>query len=258
MDRKTEVADITGFYDRISGDYDRMTGFEQRFVRERPFIRMLVDRHGIRTALDAGTGTGFHALLLAQLGVRVTAVDISPTMIAALDDHAASMGAAITTFVTSFRELPERVREPQDAIFSLGNTVAHASSYNELVEFLVAFHRVLKPGGILLLQLLNYRRILATKESTQLVREEGNTRFVRWYAYEDSRVRFNITREYAGDAQPASTISVLLTPFTDDDLRAALAAAGFTGVRIYGSIAMEVYEADRSKDCVVLAQVPGA
>lgn len=256
MDQKTDVDDITGFYDLISGDYDRMTGFEQRFVRERPFIKMLVDRHSIRTALDAGTGTGFHALLLAQLGVQVTAVDISPAMIAALDDHAASMGVAITTLVAPFRELPDWIRKPQDAIFSLGNTVAHASSYDELVASLVAFRRVLRPGGMLLLQLLNYKRILATKESTQIVREEGNTRFVRWYAYEDARIRFNITREYAGDVQPASTISVLLTPFTDDDLRAGLAAAGFADVRIYGSIAMETYEADRSKDCVVLAQVP--
>jgi glycine/sarcosine N-methyltransferase len=257
MDQKTDIADISGFYDRISGDYDRMTGFEQRFVRERPFIKMLVDRHGIQTVLDAGTGTGFHALLLAQLGVQVTAVDISPAMITALDAHAGSMGVAITTLVAPFRELPDRVRKPQDAIFSLGNTMAHASSYAELVDFLVAFRRVLKPGGMLLLQLLNYKRILATKESTQIVREEGDTRFVRWYAYEDNRVRFNITREYAGDVRPATTISVLLTPFTDDDLRAGLAAAGFADVRIYGSIAMEPYETERSRDCVVLAQTPG-
>ena len=256
MDQRTDVADITGFYDRISGDYDRMTGFEQRFVRERPFIKMLVDRHGIRTAVDAGTGTGFHALLLAQLGVQVTAVDISPTMIAALGDHAATMGLAVTALVAPFRDLPDRIREPQDAVFSLGNTVAHASSYDELVEFLMAFRRVLKPGGILLLQLLNYKRILVTKESVQVVREEGNTRFVRWYDYEDARIRFNITREYAGDTQPATTISVLLTPFTDDDLRRGLLTAGFGDVHIYGSIALEAFEADRSKDCVVLAQVP--
>jgi ubiquinone/menaquinone biosynthesis C-methylase UbiE len=254
MDQKTEVADIAGFYDRISGDYDRMTGFEQRFVRERPFIKMLVDRHGIQTALDAGTGTGFHALLLAQLGVHVTAVDISPTMIAALDDRAAAMGIAVTTLVASFRELPERVREPQDAIFSLGNTMAHASSYIELVESLVAFLRVLKPGGTLLLQLLNYKRILASRESTQIVREEGNTRFVRWYSYEGTRIRFNITREYVDGEQPPTTISVLLTPFTDDDLRGALLTAGFGDIRSYGSIALEAFETD----CVVLAQVPVA
>jgi glycine/sarcosine N-methyltransferase len=256
MDRKTDVADITGFYDSISGEYDRMTGFEQRFVRERPFIKMLVDRHGIQTALDAGTGTGFHALLLAQLGVQVTAVDISPAMISALEGHAASMGVSIATVVAPFRDLPDLIRKPQDVVFSLGNTMAHASSHDELVEFLVAFRRVLRPGGMLLLQLLNYRRVLAAKESTQIVREEGDTRYVRSYAYEDTRVRFNITREYAGGVQPANTISVLLTPFTDDDLRAGLVAAGFADVRIYGSIAMETYETDRSKDCVVLAQAP--
>lgn len=257
MDRTTDLTSIAGFYDRLSDDYDRMTAFEQRFVKERPFIKLLVDRHAIHTAVDAGTGTGFHALLLARLGVRVTAVDLSPAMIEVLHRHAAAMETQVTGIVARFTELPDRIAGAQDAVFSLGNTLAHAATQDELVASLTAFRRILRPGGVLFLQLLNYRRILAARERIQMVREVGDLRFTRWYAYEGKRVRFNVTREQAGGKEP-ETISLLLTPFTDRDLKAALETAGFVGVTFHGSIAMEPFSPRESRDCAVLARVaPG-
>ena len=58
------LAGVTQFYDNLADDYDAMTGFEKRFVHERPFFNLLMQRYGITSALDAGAGTGFHSLLL--------------------------------------------------------------------------------------------------------------------------------------------------------------------------------------------------
>jgi len=63
---------IAKFYDLLAPDYDGMTGFADRFARETPAFQTLVRRYGIRQALDAGCGTGFHSILLSQLGVTVT------------------------------------------------------------------------------------------------------------------------------------------------------------------------------------------
>jgi ubiquinone/menaquinone biosynthesis C-methylase UbiE len=71
---------VAKFYDALAPDYDTMTGFQKRFVHEKPFFRLLVEKYKIRTVLDAGCGTGFHSLLLAQLGVQVTAIDVSPVI----------------------------------------------------------------------------------------------------------------------------------------------------------------------------------
>ena len=252
----TDPSDIPAFYDWLSQEYDRMTSFEERFARERPSIQALVEAHGIRTALDAGTGTGFHALLLAQLGVRVTAVDISPAMIEALTRHAADMGIGVTGLIGSFAEIPDLVHSPQDAVFSLGNTLAHSESRQDLLSTLTAFRRVLRPGGILLAQLLNYRRILSSRESVQMVRETGSMRFVRWYEYVGDRVRFHVTRELIGSNEPAVTRSVVLRPVTDDELGVILPEAGFEDIRFAGGIAMETYDPLTSKDCVVTARNP--
>lgn len=256
MDQKTEILDIAGFYDRLSADYDVMTGFEQRFVRERPFIKLLVDRHRIATAIDAGTGTGFHAILLARLGVRVTALDLSMSMIAALRAHAVEEKLQIDTVVGSFDQIPGLVKDPQDAVFSMGNTLAHMSDATALESALAAFRQVLRPGGIMVLQLLNYKRILASKERVLADKTESGVRFVRWYDYEGSRIRFNITVEHVDGSVPTETRSVALTPFTDDDLVAAARRAGFGEVSTHGSIAFEPFEAERSRDTVILAHVP--
>ena len=69
------------FYDTLSDDYDSMTMFEQRLIKEESLFRTLVEKYKIKAALDAGSGTGVHSLLLAQTGVKVTAVDISRKML---------------------------------------------------------------------------------------------------------------------------------------------------------------------------------
>lgn len=256
MDQRTDTIDIAGFYDRLSGDYDRMTGFDQRFVRERPFIKLLVDRHRIAQAVDAGTGTGFHAIVLARLGVHVTAIDIAPAMVAALRERAAREDLRITGLVGAFEELPALVARPQDAVLSMGNTLAHMASSGELVATLEAFRQVLRPGGLVFIQMLNYKRILAAKEKVLADKIENGIRFVRWYNYEGSRIRFHITRTRVDGTTPADTQSLDLMPFTDDDLRMASRAAGFVEIRTLGSIALEEFDEERSRDCVLLARVP--
>jgi len=49
--------------------------------------------------LDVGTGTGFLAVLLARQGYEVTALDLSPQMLARLEEKAAHVGLNIRTVV---------------------------------------------------------------------------------------------------------------------------------------------------------------
>ncbi len=244
---------VIGFYDRLSPDYDAMTGFEQRFERERPFFKDLVERQHIRSAIDAGTGTGFHALLLAQLGVDVTAVDISPNMIDSLARHAKDMGLTLRTLVAGFSDLPRLIEKPVDAVVSLGNTLAHILTPEELHGAMVSFATVLKPEGILFAQLLNYRRILASHETLVNVKEVNGKRYTRSYEYPPGRIRFTIMREDLTGQSAAVSESVDLNPIMDDELVTVLHAAGFVQVRCYGGVNMDPYIPETSKDLVILA-----
>jgi ubiquinone/menaquinone biosynthesis C-methylase UbiE len=76
------------FYDSLADEYDEMTGMEARFAKERPVFQSLVRKYNLTTTLDAGSGTGFHSILLAQLGLQITATDISEHMLRATQKNA--------------------------------------------------------------------------------------------------------------------------------------------------------------------------
>jgi sarcosine/dimethylglycine N-methyltransferase len=245
---------VAAFYDDLADDYDRMTGFDKRFVHERPFFHMLVEKFGIRTALDAGSGTGFHSLLLAQLGVAVTAVDISAHMLRKLSAHADELGVHIQPVESSFQDLPSRVHDAFDAVFCLGNSLAHLHSSADLRDSLHSFASLLRPQGLLFLQLLNYDRILTQRERVQSVKEVGGTTFIRFYDYEKDSVGFNILKlEKRNNAVETSISKIMLRPILKDDLLSVLAEAGFADAKVFGSISMDEFDVRSSKDTVVLA-----
>lgn len=254
--RVGEAHDVKRFYDALAPDYDLMTSFEKRFIQERPFFHMLVEKYRIQSALDAGCGTGFHSLLLAELGVNVTAVDLSPRMIASVREHAGLLGLSVRTFASSFENLPNSFCGAFDAVFSLGNSLAHSSSNEKLLKSLKSFARVLRPGGMVFLQNLNYDRILAHREKVQSVKEAGTKTFVRYYDYDDEGVVFNIlTIEKTRDGIIQNHRTIRILPLLRHDLVTALGSAGFVNIQEFGGISMNKYAEGSSKDLVLLAQI---
>lgn len=248
---------VADFYDDLAADYDAMTGFERRFVIERPFFRLLVERYGITTALDAGCGTGFHALLLARLGVSTTAVDLSPRMIEKVAAHARELQLHVTAVRSDFQTLPEVLHTTFDAVFCLGNTLAHLLDETDLRSTFDSFFKLLKPGGTLFLQILNYERILTHQERVQSVKEVGDTIFVRFYDFEPDLLRFNLLKlKKCGDTLEQSLHSVRLNPIRHATLALLLPACGFADVSSYGAITLEEYTPEKSHDLVVIATKP--
>lgn len=246
---------VTEFYDALAPGYDTMTGFEKRFIQEKPFLRLLTEKHSIKVALDAGCGTGFHALLLAQLGVQMTGVDISTAMIAEAQRHALELSLPVRFVAAHNGDLGKLFSQKFDAVFSLGNTMAHLLSEEQIHETLQSFQTILKPGGILLLQNLNYDRILAQKQRIQSIKEFNGTTFVRFYDFEDPLITFNIlTIDRANGEVHQSLRTISLKPLQSEYLSTMLEANGFTRIKLFGGIALDPYKAETSKDLVVLAE----
>ena len=95
--------------------------------------------------LEVGTGPGFFAILLRELGCGVTAVDLTPAMLAAAKENAGPLADGIQ-FVEMNAEALELADESFDAVISRNLTwnLPHPDrAYRE-------WARVLKPGGLLL------------------------------------------------------------------------------------------------------------
>lgn len=253
---KTAQSDglISRFYDTLAPEYDGMTDFDNRFARENPFFRILVERYGISTALDAGCGTGFHSLVLDRLGVDVTASDISFEMLRRSASHARSMGARIHTVQSSFQDLPSHLNEKFDAVFCLGNSLVHLIEPSDLEITLKNFSSLLRPGGILFLQVLNYERILNERKTIQHMREVDGTIITREYEYHDGTIGFTIRGvPPAGGGKTERMNTIEIRPVLRTAILPMLTAAGFGGIKTFGSISMVDFVPADSRDLVILA-----
>ncbi len=235
------------FYDALAPQYDAMTRFSDRFGKEREFFQHLAKLRKIRSAIDAGCGTGLHALLLAAMGASVTAIDPSGEMLSRAGTHAREQGLSITTIRSDIEGLASLSLQPVDAIVCMGNTLAHVLTDSGLRTSLKNLFDLLLPGAHLVLQLLNYDRILSSREEILGIREVNGVRFTRRYTYHDPTITFTIE---AGSFKHSTE----LRPWASGALTTAMIEAGFSINGMYGSLQREEFDAATSTDLVLLSQ----
>jgi glycine/sarcosine N-methyltransferase len=248
------VRTISQFYDYLAPDYDRMTWSEDRFNKELARLRQIFDKYRPNKILDAGSGTGFHSILMAELGANVTAVDISDAMLKQLRDNAERYHLDIKTVPASFLNLKRIIKDRFDAIFCLGNTLPHVRSAKELTKVLKIFHDLLNPGGILAVQILNYGPIISKKQRIQNVKYAEGKHFIRFYDFCGKRIYFNILTLDSSEGTIRHDLqTTILRPIMYRELKKAVLTARFHRVSSYGSLSLEKFRSSRSRDLVVIA-----
>lgn len=95
--------------------------------------------------LDVGTGTGFFAILMAQLGHKVTGIDLTPAML----EEAAAMAAGLGLDI-AFRHMDAQQLDFPDGTFDVVLSRNLTWTLPEPEKAYAQWHRVLKPGGLLL------------------------------------------------------------------------------------------------------------
>jgi hypothetical protein len=142
-----------------------------------------------------------------------------------------------------------------DAVFCLGNMLPHVLTEEDLFQSFRSFREILNPGGRVFLQLLNYERILNSRERILNVKEVNNKIFVRFYDYEGESIIFNIlTIQKRGGRMEHSLNSVRLIPWRSSDIIRTLKDAGFHTIELFGTMALNNFDEYSSKDLVVIAQ----
>jgi len=141
---RTEV-DVQEGYRLWADSYDAESN--ALVLVEEPVVDRLLDNIAFAEVLDAGAGTGRHALRLAGRGARVTAIDASPEMLALARAKAAVAGAAVR-----FQEARLDQRLPfEDDSFDLVVCALVLCHFDNLKPVVAEFARVLRPGSHLLI-----------------------------------------------------------------------------------------------------------
>ena len=139
-----EVDSIEG-YSKWAETYD--LELNPLIAVEGPRVQAILKGMPMRTAIDAGAGTGRHAMVLAQRGVAITAVDQSPEMLAVAREKAARAGLEIDFRVCS---LDDRLPADDDRFDFLvcALTLSHIPDIDHAVRECA---RVVRPGGSILI-----------------------------------------------------------------------------------------------------------
>ena len=249
-------------YSRVN--YRRLIAWEKRITREAPFLLSLLGRAPERSVIDLGCGTGEHVAFFSGVEVRAVGLDRSEAMIEAAKDHEeAGNGRFVLGDATEARAALGD-EPPFGLAICLGNVLPpYVTEDADLASFLASAHDVLMPGGLLLLQILNYEGILVTGKRHLPVNvrpgDEGKEIvFLRLISAGNAgRVLFfPATLELDPDADEPLSITtsrrVELRAWTRADLTPALAAAGFDAV-FYGDMAGGAFVLEDSADLVVVA-----
>jgi SAM-dependent methyltransferase len=139
----------TRYHDVAALSYDAKWGIDFGEVGRRQVTAKLAKALGgeprrFGDVLEIGAGTGYFCLNLAKAGVagEITATDISPGMLAALEANAERLGVEARTVATDAERLPFA-----DGSFDL--VVGHAVLHHipDLAAASAEFVRVLRPGG---------------------------------------------------------------------------------------------------------------
>jgi glycine/sarcosine N-methyltransferase len=257
-------------YDSFADDYDRFVNWPGRLAFELPFLEETLKRAphtpgGKPAVLDAATGTGQHALALAERGYPTAGADLSAGMVARARQNALQQGVEVHFEVAGFGELAQTFgRESFEAVLCLGNSLPHVLDEAGLAAALRDFAAVLHPGGLLVLQNRNFDQVLEQKarwmepQSAQAGQTEWL--FVRFYDFlADGAIDFNILRlrrEAGGPWQQQITLT-RLRPLTQAELEAGLTQAGFEQVEWYGGLDGSEFDAEMSGNLVVVARKAG-
>ena len=139
-------------YTHLAQFYDRLMDEDTQAWAE--YLLTLASQQGLEPsrALDLGCGTGSISLALAQRGLEVVGIDLSPAMIAHAEEKANQLGCSVQFLVQDMRrlELPHQSWELVVAACDALNYLTTAEDFRKALE---GVYRHLCPGGLFLFDL---------------------------------------------------------------------------------------------------------
>lgn len=230
-----------GFYEEISKYYDYIfpVGQEQSNL-----VDGIFDKGS--SILDVACGTGTYTLALAKMGYDMTGVDISQGMIDIARANARRQRLNTAFYVADMMDLSDFGSNSFDGVMCMGNSLVHLPDEASVLAALEEFQRILKYTGKLLLQIINFDRILKyhVEELPTIRNDEIGLIFTRKYRF-DQQGHIDFITELTVNGQRFEN-SVKLLPIQSQGLVSLLSKAGFSHIRLYGGFAKQLFDADSS------------
>lgn len=221
------------FYTDLSEVYDALFPVSDA---QRSLFDGILGEGWVSRVADAGCGSGAQLLHFASAGLTCIGFDPDAALVGIAKKKLAPFPGARVA-VGGFGDVARLVTPAVDLLLCLGNSLVHVPQ-DEARRFVAGAAGVVSPAGGMLLQVLNYERLLRgpVTELPLIRAQDGAVEFRRWYDWESPRkVRFRTSLRIArGDEPMIVRNEIPLYPLYPDELWEMLAAAGFSRIRYRG------------------------
>lgn len=227
-------------YHALAVSYDRLTN-DVDYGKTVAFYRQIMEKEQVspRTAVDLACGTGSVAMIMAQQGLRVTAVDLSEEMLSVAQQKATMLENPPMFICQPLQELylPKAVDLAVCALDSLD----YITDPEDCQKAIRRVYKALNPGGIFIFDVNTPEKLRAM--DGQVFIDEDDDVFCVWrgeFDEESNICSYGIDLfQRQGNLWQRSFEEHREYAYSQEQLTGYLKAAGFTHIRVYGDCRME-------------------
>ena len=245
------ILDNKNFFEIIASDYDEMIPFSEAVERKKKSFSKII-KPGMKTAIDLGCGTGSDSVALALLGLKVTAFDPSLEMLKYALANAQKEGVEINFEKSTIDEIPRNLNNKYDLVVSMGNTFTNVKhkSFNDSIQ---KCYDILNEQGLLIIQVLNYEKIISEGKRIVNIKEGSKNYFIRFYDFIGGEIVFNVLIFNKFNPNANKLFSTKIYPHLADDFESELEKTGFDSISFYADLESTKFDKLQSKDLIIKA-----
>jgi SAM-dependent methyltransferase len=249
------LAVTTPAFDSLASLYDLFQNWESRLPREIEILDRILSKAKARTILDAACGTGTHIASLAELGYDVAGTDISHEMVERASQRTGPC------YVADFETAHDLV-SGRDAVIVVGNSLPNAGGKKKVRRAIKGLGKCLAPGGVLILHVLNYPKLIAAGGGLgpvrRVLRDGREHLFVKLFEVHPEKVVLDVIALIRdGEGYERRLMRSDLHPVTLDGLTADLAKAGMVVTEARAGFSDDPYDEEESGDLLLVARKTG-
>lgn len=195
--------------------------------------------------LDIGSADGRVAKALDDMdcGFKITGIDLSEELIE-VSKEVAKGSENIHIIKLDMNHVSSIFPANSfEGIYCIGNTLVHLDNLERISKVLLDLYKILAPKGKLILQILNYEKILNEQITELPLIENDQVSFLRHYEFLNDKIKFLSTLTIKKQDLTLNS-STELFPLTQKQLKKALRDCGFNNVNYYGDFSSNQFLED--------------
>jgi len=235
-------------------EYDVMTDAAAREPNHAREVETLVARFQPTRVLDAGCATGLTTRLFAERGIETVGLDCSGPILDVAKRRYADSRLPMSFLLGRFEKLPQALTGKFDLVACLANAIVGVDDAVGLRQALRSFHRVLKPGGALVIQALNFEVVKEGRLHPVKATVTDRLTYLRLLRRQGVRIELIAIRIDTALKPPVfEAFSHEFRGLRASEFEKALTGAGFGGIKRFGNLLLSTPFRRNSRDLVVTA-----